>query len=254
MTHLANLIFLTISEVVILATICLIAGVVRGFSGFALSALVMASAALIIPPIQLIPICWWLEMTASLFMFRSVWQEANRKIAVGLAIGSTLGMPFGLALTMAIAPELSKLLALGVIIALAALQLARVRIPFSVRNWGLYGSGWVAGVVSGVAGVGGMVVALFILSQKAQPRQMRASLVLFLFLSSVTTIISLWYFGVMDQIAIKRGLVMALPAGLGVVLGKLLFMPKWEYLYKPFCLTLLIVLAITGIIRVILNT
>jgi len=254
MTHLANLIFLTISEVVILATICLIAGVVRGFSGFALSALVMASAALIIPPIQLIPICWWLEMTASLFMFRSVWQEANRKIAVGLAIGSTLGMPFGLALTMAIATELSKLLALGVIIALAALQLARVRISFSVRNWGLYGSGWVAGVVSGVAGVGGMVVALFILSQKAQPRQMRASLVLFLFLSSVTTIISLWYFGVMDQVAIKRGLVMALPAGLGVVLGKLLFMPKWEYLYKPFCLTLLIVLAITGIIRVILNT
>ena len=254
MTHLANLISLTISEVVILATICLIAGVVRGFSGFALSALVMASAALIIPPIQLIPICWWLEMTASLFMFRSVWQEANRKIAVGLAIGSTLGMPFGLALTMAIATELSKLLALGVIIALAALQLARVRIPFSVRNWGLYGSGWVAGVVSGVAGVGGMVVALFILSQKAQPRQMRASLVLFLFLSSVTTIISLWYFGVMDQVAIKRGFVMALPAGLGVVLGKLLFMPKWEYLYKPFCLTLLIVLAITGIIRVILNT
>ena len=254
MTHLANLIFLTISEVVILATICLIAGVVRGFSGFALSALVMASAALIIPPIQLIPICWWLEITASLFMFRSVWQEANRKIAVGLAIGSTLGMPFGLALTMAIATELSKLLALGVILTLAALQLARVRIPFSVRNWGLYGSGWVAGVVSGVAGVGGMVVALFILSQKAQPRQMRASLVLFLFLSSVTTIISLWYFGVMDQVAIKRGLVMALPAGLGVVLGKLLFMPKWEYLYKPFCLTLLIVLAITGIIRVILNT
>lgn len=253
MTHLANLIFLTISEVVILATICLIAGVVRGFSGFALSALVMASAALIIPPIQLIPICWWLEMTASLFMFRSVWQEANRKIAVGLAIGSTLGMPFGLALTMAIATELSKLLALGVIIALAALQLARVRIPFSVRNWGLYGSGWVAGVVSGVAGVGGMVVALFILSQKAQPRQMRASLVLFLFLSSVTTIISLWYFGVMDQVAIKRGLVMALPAGLGVVLGKLLFMPKWEYLYKPFCLTLLIVLASTGIIRLILG-
>ena len=253
MTHLANLIFLTISEVVILATICLIAGVVRGFSGFALSALVMASAALIIPPIQLIPICWWLEMTASLFMFRSVWQEANRKIAVGLAIGSTLGMPFGLALTMAIATELSKLLALGVIIALAALQLARVRIPFLVRNWGLYGSGWVAGVVSGVAGVGGMVVALFILSQKAQPRQMRASLVLFLFLSSVTTIISLWYFGVMDQVAIKRGLVMALPAGLGVVLGKLLFMPKWEYLYKPFCLTLLIVLASTGIIRLILG-
>ena len=254
MTHLATLLMLTISEVAILATICLIAGIVRGFSGFALSALVMASVALIIPPIQLIPICWWLEMTASLFMFRSGWREANRKVAVGLAVGSTLGMPFGLALTMAIAAELSKLVALGVIVSLATLQLARVRVPFSVSNWGLYGSGWLAGVVTGVAGVGGMLVALFVLSQKSQPRQMRASLVLFLFLSSVTAVISLWYFGVMDQVAITRGLIMALPAGIGVVLGKLLFMPKWEYLYKPFCLTLLIALAGTGMIRVILDT
>jgi len=155
---------------------------------------------------------------------------------------------------MAIAAELSKLVALGVIVSLATLQLARVRVPFSVSNWGLYGSGWLAGVVTGVAGVGGMLVALFVLSQKSQPRQMRASLVLFLFLSSVTAVISLWYFGVMDQVAITRGLIMALPAGIGVVLGKLLFMPKWEYLYKPFCLTLLIALAGTGMIRVILDT
>jgi len=33
----------------------LIAGLVRGFSGFALSAMVMASGALILPPVQLIP-------------------------------------------------------------------------------------------------------------------------------------------------------------------------------------------------------
>ncbi len=107
MTDLATLLALTGNEVIILAVICLIGGMVRGFSGFALSAMVMASGALIIPPVQLIPICWWLEMTASLFMLRSGWQEANRKVAIGLAIGSTLGVPFGLALTIAIDPELS---------------------------------------------------------------------------------------------------------------------------------------------------
>jgi len=96
-------------------------------------------------------------------------------------------------------------------------------------------------------------VALYVLAQQAPPRQMRASLVLFLFLGSVTTMISLWSFGIMDQTAVARGLVMALPAGLGVVLGKLLFVPKWEHLYKPFCLTLLIVLASIGIIRLILG-
>ena len=253
MTGSAALLALTGEEILILALICLTAGMVRGFSGFALSAIVMASGALIIPPVQLIPICWWLEMTASLFMLRSGWQEANRKVAIGLAIGSTLGVPFGLALTTAIAPEQSKFVALGVIVVLAALQLARVRIPFLVSNWGLYGSGWLAGVATVLASVGGMVVALYVLAQQAPPRQMRASLVLFLFLGSVTTMISLWSFGIMDQTAVARGLVMALPAGLGVVLGKLLFVPKWEHLYKPFCLTLLIVLASIGIIRLILG-
>ena len=101
--NLAALLALPISEIAVLAVICLIAGLVRGFSGFALSAMVMASGALIIAPVQLIPICWWLEMTASLFMLRGGWQDANRKVAIGLAIGSTLGVPFGLALTMAIA-------------------------------------------------------------------------------------------------------------------------------------------------------
>ena len=251
--NLAALLALPIGEITVLAVICLIAGLIRGFSGFALSAMVMASGVLIITPVQLIPICWWLEMTASLFMLRDGWQDANRKVAIGLAIGSTLGVPFGLALTMAIAPDLSKLVALGVIIALATLQLSRLKIPFLTTNWGLYGSGWLAGIVTGLASVGGMVVALYVLAQQAPPRQMRASLVLFLFLGSVTTMISLWSFGVMDETAVMRGLVMSFPAGLGVVMGKLLFVPKWEHLYKPFCLTLLIALASTGVIRLLLS-
>ena len=89
-------------------------------------------------------------------------------------------------------------MALGVIIALASLQLARVRIPFLASNWGLYCSGWLAGVVTGLASVGGMVVALYVLAQRAQPRQMRASLVLFLFVGTAAEMISLWSFGVMD--------------------------------------------------------
>ena len=52
-----DLLGLSGSEIAILAVICFGAGMVRGFSGFALSALVMASAALILPPVQLIPIC-----------------------------------------------------------------------------------------------------------------------------------------------------------------------------------------------------
>ena len=132
------------------------AGLVRGFSGFALSALVMASAALILPPVQLIPICWWLELAASVLMARGGWQEADRKIVWGLVITSAIGTPIGLALTTNIDAETSKLVALCVIIALAALLLGRIRIPGLETRAGLYASGLMAGVVTGLASVGGI--------------------------------------------------------------------------------------------------
>ena len=43
-------------HLLLLGLICFVAGIVRGFSGFALSAMVMASGALILPPVQLIPV------------------------------------------------------------------------------------------------------------------------------------------------------------------------------------------------------
>ena len=50
---------LTGQEFVILTAIVLVAGIVRGFSGFALSAMIMATAVLILPPIELLPMLWW---------------------------------------------------------------------------------------------------------------------------------------------------------------------------------------------------
>ena len=86
---------LTEIEIAALVLITFTAGLVRGFSGFALSAMVMASAVLILPPVELIPICWWLEMSASLLMARGGWRDADRGVVKGLVIGSALGLPLG---------------------------------------------------------------------------------------------------------------------------------------------------------------
>ena len=81
------------SKTVLLFVIIFAAGLVRGFAGFALSAIVMASAASFIPPILLIPILWFQEMAASLLMARGGWQDADRPRTVLLVIGNWLGWP-----------------------------------------------------------------------------------------------------------------------------------------------------------------
>ncbi|SMP02723.1 sulfite exporter TauE/SafE family protein [Shimia sagamensis] len=232
-----------------LTLICFVAGVVRGFSGFALSAVVMAIAVMFLAPITLIPILWFQEMTASLLMVRGGMKEANRRVVTGLVLGSAFGLPMGLSLTQELPVDTSKLVALSVIVVLAATQLAKLRLPILATRPGLWGSGILAGIVTGLAGVGGMVVALYVLASNAPAREMRASLVMFLFASSVISLATLTYFGVMNTQSALRGLALAPASAIGVIAGKAFFRPNWEPYYKPFCLCLLIGLATLGILR-----
>lgn len=249
MNQLYDLTALTPHEFWIVSGIVLAAGIVRGFSGFALSALIMASAVLILPPISLIPMLWWLEMSASLLMLKGGFADANRATAYGLVIGSTLGWPVGFWLTTTLDVATSKVVALLIIVVLALSQLAKVRMTFLATKPGLYGTGIVAGIVSGLASVGGMVVAFYVLASDAPARSMRGSLVLFLFLGSLLSMITLLIFGAMDAVAIQRGLIFAVPTVVGVFLGQKLFTERLAPYYRPFCLTLLVCLASVGLIR-----
>lgn len=240
---------LTGAEFAALAAITFLAGMVRGFSGFALSAMVMATAVVILPPIALIPMLWWLEMAASLMMVKGGWAEADRPLAIGLWMGGMVGWPMGLALTLSLPVETSKMLALCVIVILAVSQLAKLRLRFLDTKPGLYGAGILAGIASGVAHVGGMVVAFYVLSVDKPARTMRASLVLYLFLGAVSSMVILLAFGVMDWSGVSRGLTFALPTMAGVLIGQQLFTERLAPYYRPFCLSLLVALATAGLIR-----
>lgn len=237
------------SETALLFAIIFAAGLVRGFSGFALSAIVMASAASFIPPILLIPILWFQEMAASLLMARGGWQDADRSRTALLVIGNWIGWPLGLWLTVTLPKEASAQIALVIILILATLQLLKVNIPALATRAGTLIAGFVAGIAGGVAHVGGMVVALYVLSQNTNARSMRGTLVLYLFIGSLGSLIYLLFFGVMTSTAMLSALTLTPVTLLSVWLGTKLFNPRWEPYYKPFCLCLLIGLAALSLLR-----
>ena len=240
---------LTPTEFALAGVAVFLASVVRGFSGFALSAIVMASLAVIIAPVELIPLCWFLEMTAGLLMVRGGFAEADRGIVAGLVIGSVVATPAGLYLTTTLPVETSRSAALGIVLVLAVLQLARVRWRFLATTPGLYAGGLTAGIATGLASVGGMVVALYVLSRDVRARTMRASLVLFLFATGVITFFYLVFYGLMTGAVLARAAMAAPLVVCGVPAGRLMFRPAMERHYKRFCLLLLIGLAGAGLAR-----
>ena len=239
----------TPGETMLLAAILFVAGLVRGFSGFALSALVMAAAASFMPPIMLIPILWFQEMGASLLMARGGWRDADRPRAALLVLGNWMGWPIGIWMTVSISTLISSRLALAMILILAAMQLLKVNIPALASRAGTLITGFVAGIAAGLAHVGGMVVALYVLSQNDTARSMRGTLVLYLFVSSLGSFVYLIAFGVMTMATALGSLTLVPITLLGVWLGTKLFNPRWEPYYKPFCLCLLIGLAALSLIR-----
>ncbi|MEE9313147.1 MAG: sulfite exporter TauE/SafE family protein [Rhizobiaceae bacterium] len=249
MESLLALVDLTGTEFAICTAVIFAAGMVRGFSGFALSAVVMASLVSILPPFELIAVCWFLEFSASLMMVRGGVKVWDKSIVTGLVIGSALGAPFGYYLTNTLPVETSKTIALIIILVLAVLQLLKVRASFLATKPGLLISGATAGIATGLAGVGGMVIALYVLARDAAAETMRGSLIMYLFLMVPFGLFYQIYFGLMDGQAVKRGLVWIPVSMLGVLAGKYVFNPKFAPYYKPFCLALLMVLAAVGLIR-----
>ncbi|RED14365.1 sulfite exporter TauE/SafE family protein [Pontivivens insulae] len=228
-----------------------IAGLVRGFAGFALSAIIMASAAVVIPPVELIPVCFLMEGVASIAMFRGGWRDADLGVVWVLVIGSAIGVPLGLLATTSISVEGSQLAALCLILMLTLAQLFKM-VPRAIGSRpGLYATGLGAGIATGLASVGGMVVALYVLSRQDDAARMRGSLVMFLFGGMFTTGVTLTLYGLLDGESLRRGLVLAPVVLLGVLLGTLLFRPSLVPFYRRFCLFLLCVLSVAGLVRLI---
>lgn len=244
---------LHLSEIELLITLAavFIAGLVRGFSGFGMTALIVASLSLFLEPKELIAVAYFLEMAASLLLVRGGWALADRKIAVTLLIGNWVGYPFGIALTNALAPDASRFAALSIIMGLTLLQLARVRPP-SIDSLPMRaGAGIGAGLASGLAGVGGLVVALYTLISDREPKVMRATMVLYLALSIFTGWIFLYFGGWLTEVTLKRAAILLPITVLGVLGGAGLFRPALQPFYRTFCLILLLGLSLLGLGRLL---
>jgi uncharacterized protein len=250
---LATLTNLSPTEFWIVAGAVFLAGAVRGFAGFALSAILMTTVVVILPPVELIPLAFLLETAASLAMFRGGAKDADMSVVWILAIGSAIGVPIGLYATVTISPEISKMVALSIVLLLTLAQLFRA-VPASMGSRvGLAVSGIVAGVVTGLASVGGMVVALYVLSSKAEAKTMRASLVMYLFVTMFTSIIYLLLYQVMTTTALSRGVVFIPIVLAGVFVGSKMFRPTLVKFYRQFCLLLLVALSLLGLVRMVLS-
>lgn len=237
------------AETALLGLCIFFAGVVRGCVGFGFSALVVASASLFIHPALIIPMLILLELAASLHMLRGVWHEVAWKLLLTMALGVLVTTPVGVYI-LSIAPEPLLRLLLSLSILVLALLLASGYVyhgPLSRPV--LVGVGSISGLFNGVAGIGGMPVAIFLAAANLSVARIRATMVVFLFTIGIVFVGSGIVGGIYSGPIVTSFGVALLPMALGIALGTRLYHRLDDRVLRRVVLWVLVLLAVVGVVR-----
>jgi uncharacterized protein len=238
-------------EHLFILTLCAFAaGLVRGFSGFGLSAVLVACAAFFVSPKLIIPAAQALEIVASIAMLKSVWPDVNWRWLKPMAFGYLFSVPMGIAaLTYGSATTLRILGCVVLLMASLAMLLnfrPNLRDGFALRM----GTGLIAGFMSGATSYGGMVASVMLFAVELPAKNLRATLVVMFFLSSIYSLILGALNGITNAQTLTLAGWLAIPVIAGIALGSRGFSLVTPEQFKRLVLIVLSALSVAGLLSV----
>nr|WP_171178775.1 sulfite exporter TauE/SafE family protein [Ruegeria sp. HKCCD8929] len=208
------------------------AGLVRGFTGF--------GTAMIFVPVgtQFLPVADVVFMMAATGIFSTMalapqaWRECDKGEVSTLALAAAVTVPMGLWLMTRIDPVALRWIASGVI----GLTLLAVITGWRWQGrlgWpGRFAIGGGAGTVGGMTGLTGPVVIVFYLANARDVRRVRANTIIFLAMLDIVIVANILLGGLADTATLWVALILTVPYLITTLIGKRLFDPSLEKLYR----------------------
>jgi len=229
--------------------VVLFAGMVRGFAGFGFSALTVAGMALFFSPAQVVPAAFVLEVLASVSMLRSVWGKIDWGWLKPLLIGNAIAIPIGVGMLAAVAEAPLRMTVSLVILAAAILLLTGFHPPWKDSPALRLATGFVSGILNGLAAIGGMAVAVMLFATTITGAAARATLVALFF---ATDLYALAWAGWNGLLGSKLALWVAwllVPMLVGIWIGSRHFLKVDEAGFRRGVLSVLALIAGIGLVR-----
>jgi hypothetical protein len=234
-----------------LAAAVLVAGFVRGYSGFGFSALLIAASSLATNPLNLVAVVVILEGALSLQAARGVGPDVDWRRVWLLLAGAAVGLPLGLWVLTGITEDAARAVISGYVLAMCGVLLAGWRLAGEVRGPG----NLLAGLISGLAnapGMGGLPVAAFFAAQPMPAAVFRATLIAYFPLLDLYSAPLYWLAGLVGWDTLWAALWL-LPLGfLGNWLGSRHFLKTDPQDFRRFAIGLLAALAALGLGKALL--
>ena len=244
---------LSLIEIYYVIFIVFIASIIRGFNGFGFSAICISGFSFILPAIEIVPIILALEVVISIFMVPYIWNKIDWRFVFKILLGIIIGSPIGLYLLKYLNPQTTHLSVCLLIIFFSILLMKGYINQKINNNYGKFFTGIVSGTLNGLTTLGGMPVALFLLTTSIQPAVIRGSLAALFFLTDIYAFVLSFFSGIVDMTTIYRVIPLIIILPLGVFIGNKFFIKSKEETYRKVVFYFLIIISITGILRIISN-
>ena len=244
---------LSLVEIYFIVFVVFIASIIRGFNGFGFSATCISGFSFILPAIEIVPIILALEVIISIFMFPYIWNKIDWNFVFKLLIGVTIGSPIGLYLLKHLNPDTTHLSVCLLVIFFSILLMKGYSNQKIDNNYGKIFTGIISGTLNGLTTLGGMPVALFLLTTSIQPAVIRGSLAALFFLTDIYAFILTFLAGIVDLTTIYRTVPLIIILPIGVYIGNKFFVKSKEETYRKVVFYFLIFISIFGLFRIISN-
>jgi len=236
------------AELVGLALVTLLAGLVRGFTGFGAGLLMAPWFVMMLGPSRAVPVLVALELVASARLVPAALREIDPRSTLSLGLPACLAVPLGSLLLVGLDPVLVRraisLIILVFVVALASGWRYR-RKPSSIA---LAAAGTSSGLLSGFGGVGGPPVVLLLISGPETTTRNRATLIVFFAMTQTAATVAFAFHGLLVGEVLLRTALLAPVFLLGTHLGASWFHPGRDRLYRRIALSLLALSGIAGMI------
>ena len=234
-----------------MAITVLVAGFVRGYSGFGFSALTIASSGIVTNPLHFVAVVVLWETVMTLQALSSIWKDVDWRRVGLLVAGAVIGMPMGIWALTSISENAARAVISGYVLEMSLVLLRGWRLPGNTGNAAHFG----AGIVSGLAnapGMGGLPVAAFFAAQRISPAVFRATLVAYFPILDLYSAPIYWLNGMVTWDTVRISLIGLPLVLLANWLGSRHFLRTDPQDFRRFAIGLLMLLAMMGLLRSVL--
>ncbi len=237
------------SDLAVAAALAVLAGLMRGFTGFGSAMLMAPVFAILFGPAETIVIIIVMELAVSVQLTPGALGDTEWRFVAPMSIAAGLAMPLGsLVLVNVDGAVLSRVIA-GVVVAFVLTLMTGWRYVGEKKPAVATAIGALSAAMMAATSIGGPPVLLYMLSGPDRAVTNRANIITYLTLTQILLLLVMWGVGVVGWSTFWRGAFLAPLFMAGAWAGSRLFRQSGEGLYRRVALVFLMGVGLFGLLR-----